>query len=271
MSKPSPLNVYVSAGSRGLALQIASRLARDGANVALSSRRAENLESAKEALLEDNPETKVITLTGDLSSPDDQERILDALDERDFVPDVFVCSAGQPTDVRVDSITREQWNHDMEMILGQAVFAARRFAPAMAEQGYGRFIFVSSTYAKTPDETFITSSIPRAGLFALSQAITAQYASQGVASFPLCLGFVDTPLLRTFALGREPEASDPAESSSEEEWGSKFAEWAEEIPAQRIGSPEDLAELVAFLTSPAASYLSGTTMSFSGGMDKTLF
>jgi len=271
MSKPDPLNVYVSAGSRGLAFDIAHRLVRDGANVALSSRSADNLKEAKEALLNDNPATEVITLTGDLSSADGQEHILDALDDRDFAPDVFVCSAGQPPDVRVDSISREQWNHDVEMILGQAVFAARRFAPAMAKQGYGRFFFVSSTYAKVPDETFITSSIPRAGLFALSRAITAQYAARGVASFPLCLGFVDTPLLRNMAIGRDADAPDPATSSPEEAWQSQFAKWAEDIPAQRIGSPQELAGLVAFLTLPAAGYLSGTVMSFSGGLDNTLF
>lgn len=265
---PSPLNVYVSAGSRGLAWTVAKQLAIAGANVALSARSETHLEEASAAIRKAAPTVRLVTAVGDLARIDDQERILDALKAEGFQPDVFVCSCGQPAEAQLASVDRAQWSHDVEMILGQAVFAAKRFAPMMAERGYGRFIFVSSIYAKTPHAGSITSSIARAGLFALSKAIVADYARYGVASFPICLGYVDTPLLRNMALGRgydAPELEGPAG-----EWTDRYEEWAVGIPARRIASMEELAEMVRFLVTPAAAYLNGTVLSYSGGLDRSL-
>ena len=92
---------YVSASSRGLAFHIAKRLASEGAAVALSSRSGENLNIAREKILHEMPEASVLTLPGDLSKRFDQECILKALDQHSFSPDIFVCSAGQPPDVRI--------------------------------------------------------------------------------------------------------------------------------------------------------------------------
>lgn len=267
-SLPAPLRAYVSAGSRGLALEIARRLAQSGAEVALSSRCATRLEAARGEILRSKQDAKkVLTIPGDLSRAEDQDRILAALDSAGFLPDVFVCSAGQPKNARLDSLARADWEHDVEMILGQAVFAAKKFVPAMAERGYGRLIFISSTHAKYPHREFLTSSVARAGLFALSKAVVDEYASQGVASFVICLGYVDTPLLRNMALDRDFDGPAPIAGTTVP-WSGRYEEWATEIPAKRIASPTELAKLVAFLVSPEAEYLNGTVLSFSGGLDR---
>lgn len=267
MNIPHPMKVYVSASSRGLAFDIAQHLAREGADVALSSHNQDRLESARSKILRDSPQATVLTIPTDLSSIKDQERLLRELERQNFSPDVFVCSSGQPLDTRLNSLSREQWAHDLEMILGQAVFAAQRFAPAMSERGYGRFIFISSTYAKSPKEDFFTSSVARAGSFALSKSLMFQYASRGVASFVICLGFIDTPLLRNMAMGRDFNAPDPAEQDGSESWNVQYNRWAEAIPAKRIASPAELANLVSFLISPSAGYLNGNVLSFAGGLD----
>jgi 3-oxoacyl-[acyl-carrier protein] reductase len=267
--QPSPLSVYVSAGSRGLALKIARQLAVTGANVALSARSQAHLELAASAIREVAPAVRLVTVAGDLTRVDDQERILDTLETEGFQPDVFICSCGQPGEAQLASVERAQWSHDVEMILGQAVFAAKRFAPVMAKSGYGRFIFISSIYAKTPHAGAITSSIARAGLFALSKAIVADYAAYGVASFPICLGYVDTPLLRNMATGLHYDASESARDGSAD-WGPRYEKWASGIPAQRIATMQELAELVGFLITPAAAYLNGTVLSYSGGLDRSL-
>jgi 3-oxoacyl-[acyl-carrier protein] reductase len=266
ITAPMPLRAYVSASSRGLALDIARELASRGAQIALSSRNAEHLEAARSTVAVEAPRARILTVTGDLSRQEDQERILDTLEAEDFRPNVFVCSCGQPAPSRLASVERSQWMQDVEMILGQAVFAAKRFAPAMAEAGFGRFIFISSVYAKTPSAEAITSSIARAGLLALSKAIVTDYAQYGIASFPLCLGFVDTPLLRNMAVGRDYDAPEPPTKC----WTNKYDDWAADIPAKRIASMREVSELVRFLVSPAASYMNGTVLDFSGGLDRCL-
>jgi NAD(P)-dependent dehydrogenase (short-subunit alcohol dehydrogenase family) len=96
-----------------------------------------------------------------------------------------------------------------------------------------------------------------------------EYSSQGVASFVICLGFVDTAMVRNMALGRPLDGPDP-EVTGVAPWTTKYEEWAGQIPAKRIASPAELAKLVEFLVSPEAEYLSGTVFSFSGGLDRGL-
>ncbi|MFH2124582.1 MAG: SDR family oxidoreductase [Pseudomonadota bacterium] len=268
-SRPSPLKVYVSASSRGLAFEIARMFALDGADIALSSRNASHLETARQMILAARPGAQVITIQGDIASEGDQGKILATLDSVNFLPDVFVCSAGHPKEGRLSSLSRADWSHELEMILGHAVFASQKFALGMAERGFGRLIFLSSLYAKAPNHDFFISSLARSALFALSKMVAGEYADRGVAAFVVCLGFIDTPLLRNRALGRPHDEPDPEESLLET-WSARYDEWAAEIPAKRIATPAELARFISFLTLPEAEYLNGNVFSFSGGMDKEI-
>lgn len=272
--QPHRLKAYVSAGSRGLAFEIARQLALDGAQVAISSRSDEHLAAARATITADLrahelTESEVITVRADLGRADDQQRALDTLDAHPFSPDVFVCSAGHPKDTRLAALSHADWESEMEMILGQAVFATQHFAPKMAKRGYGRLIFLSSIAAKTPDSQYFMSSLARSGLFSLSKMVCDEYGDRGVAAFVVCLGYVDTPLLRNLALERPPDA--PSPDGADAAWAPKYERWAKKyIPAKRIASTAELATLVSFLTLPQAEYLTGTVFSFSGGMDKGL-
>lgn len=271
MSRSEPMTVYVSGSSRGLGLSVARGFAEQGASLVLSSRNRTHLEAAREGLLLDFPGCVVDLIVGDLRRVEDQESILDQLEDRDLLPDVFVCNAGQPPDRRFPSLTRDGWQEDLELLLGQAVFASQRFAPIMAQRGFGRILFVSSTFAKEPTEEFITSSIARAGLFALSKALSRQYGRAGVATFVLCLGFVDTPLLRNMALDRPFDAPEPSWKEGQlPAWERQYTEWAEGIPKKRIGDAKELAEVMVFLASEKSDYLTGSVLSFAGGLERSL-
>ncbi len=268
-ARPHPLKAYVSASSRGVGFEIARQLAQDGAHVALSSRDSSHLDAARSAILAETPGAKVLTATGNLANPTDQVNVLATLDSHEFAPDVFVCGTGHPTNRYLSALSRTDWESDMEMVLGQAVFATQKFAPAMAERGFGRLIFLSSIYAKTPQRDYFMSSLARSGLFALSKMVGEEYANRGVASFVVCLGFIDTPMVRNLAIGRPQDAPAP-EATAAGAWGAKYDEWAADIPSKRIASPTELAKFIAFLTTPEAEYLNGTVFSFSGGLDRAL-
>lgn len=272
MTASRPLKVYVSAASRGLAFAIGRRLAQDGAHIALSSRNQKRLELARDHILRESPQSSILTIKGDLSIADDQERVFEVLEQKEFSPDVFVCSAGQTAPSTVETVTRPEWQYGVDMILSQAVFGVQRFVPAMARRRFGRVIFLSSIIAKYPNiqyRDYVVSATTRAGLFALAKSVQGRYASEGVAAFTIALGYVDTPLLRNLALGLPGDADAPEPTpDGEQPWRRRYDEWSNEfIPAKRIGSPQELAEVVAFLISPAADYLNGAVLPFAGGMD----
>lgn len=261
---------YVSASSRGLAFEIARELARGGHDVALSSRHEDRLRLAADAIQAEFPDSRIETVRADLSQPEDQQRVLDELDRRAFSVDVFVCSAGQPEAATLQSLGRQQWQHDLEMMLAQAVFAAGTLVPRMADRGFGRVILLSSSHVRQPQNEFVSSSLARAGLLALSKIIVDGYARKGVAPFIVTLGFVDTPLLRNMALGRAWDGPPPDVSAVAEPWAEQYQRWAAGVPAGRIGTALELAQLVRFLASPESAYLAGSLLSFSGGLERGL-
>ena len=191
------------------------------------------------------------------------------LDFNNFSPDVFVCNSGHPRNRFLSSLSRNDWDSDLEMVLGQAVFAAKKFAPAMAERGFGRLIFLSSIYAKAPNREYFMSSLARSALFSLSKMVGSEYADRGVAAFVVCVGFTDTPMVRNLALGRPLDAP-PPELTAGASWTAKYAEWADQIPAKGIASPTELGKLMTFLVSSDAEILNGTVFSFAGGLDQGL-
>src|SRR5689334_4049048 len=94
--RPGPLNVYVSASSRGVGFEIARRMAVSGDNVTISSRSASHLDAARTEILNAAPQSRVFTVTADVSRAEDQVRVLAQLEAEHLVPDVFVCGAGHP-------------------------------------------------------------------------------------------------------------------------------------------------------------------------------
>ena len=262
--------VYAAAASRGLTFEALRRLVEDGADAALCSRSTDRLALARRLLEDARPGATVLTIQADLRRVTDQDRLLNTLEREGFSPDVVLCGAGQTPRASILDVTREAWNESTEMLLGQAVFAVKTFVPRMAERGYGRFVFFSSLAAKVPS-AFSTahalSAILRPGLFALSKLVTADYAARGVASFVICPGYVDSPLLRNLASGRPLEEGEPMDRES---WAPRYEEWSAGIPARSIGDPQDLAALVSFLVSREAAYLSGNVLSFAGGLDGAL-
>jgi len=267
--RPYELKAYVSAASRGLAFEAVKALAREGAELAISSRNADRLDQAKSSILTEMPNAKVLTIVADLSTAEGQDHVLKTLDANCFSPDVFVCSAGHAARKRIEEIDRLEYGSGLAMILDQAVFTTRAFLPRMVARGWGRIIYVSSVHAKYPSvlpPEFFVSSIARCGLLALTKFIQQQYAATGIAVFSVALGYVDTPMLRNAALGRSVDSDEPG-ALDEARWAQRYAEWVRSIPAGRIADASEFGDLVRFLVSDPADYLNGQVFNFSGGLD----
>jgi 3-oxoacyl-[acyl-carrier protein] reductase len=132
----------------------------------------------------------------------------------------------------------------------------------MRDRGWGRIVTITSLTVKQPSDTLILSNTYRAGLTAFLKTLAGEVAPHGITVNCVCPGFTDTERLDELAAalaakrGIKPEAI--------------RGEWEKNIPAGRLGRPEEIADLIAFLASDRAGYITGTSILVDGGLVRAL-
>jgi 3-oxoacyl-[acyl-carrier protein] reductase len=133
----------------------------------------------------------------------------------------------------------------------------------MVAANFGRIIFVSSTIAKEPSPNMVLSATARAGLSAFVKAVSSEFAKFNITMNVICLGGVLTDRLDALI----DDSAARSKSNSEQ----VKSQWAQGIPIGRFATPTEIANLVTFLVSPKASYITGTSISIDGGITKAYF
>ncbi|WP_420451849.1 short-chain dehydrogenase/reductase [Ilumatobacter sp.] len=242
-------HVLITGGSRGIGRACAEAFAAEGCSLALAARTAADLDAAAEGLRERHGVT-VTTHPGDLSSPDDQVALVDAVGSVDVV--VNNAGAIPPGDLGAldDEALRESW----ELKVFGYVNLCRSIVPRMVERGSGVIVNVIGAAAVRPQRSYIAGGMGNAALVALTRALGARSLRDGVRVVGVNPGLVVTDrmidLLRASAQERfrDPER------------------WEELVPSDPApGRPEQIADVVAFLASPRAGHVSGTTLTLDGG------
>ena len=157
---------------------------------------------------------------------------------------------------------REDWRAAVDLLLMSAVFFAKETLPRMQKNKWGRFITITSSAVKQPVDGLLLSNSIRAAVTGLARTLANEYAAHGITVNNVCPGYTRTARLDNLAAtisartGTKPEAV--------------FADWTRQIPAGRIGTPQEFAAVVAFLASERASYVNGTSIAVDGGMVRSL-
>ncbi len=184
----------------------------------------------------------------DVTAPDAAERIA----ERAAGPvDILVNNAGTSAIQPLEEMTDEHFYAAFELNVMAPMRLMRHFAPEMAQRGWGRIVNVSSIFGVVSKEQRAAYSASKFALDGMTAALAAEAASDGVLANCVAPGFIDTELTR-HVLG---EAG--------------MAEMAMGVPARRLGRPEEVAELVAWLAGPRNSYVSGQNVVVDGGFTRT--
>ena len=234
----------VTGASKGIGLGIAKALAGEGANVAISSRSRERIDAAAVSIGAHG----YVHESADLDAiPAFVEQV-----ESDLAPlDILVLSTGGPPP-NADPLgsSREEWEATYrELILAPMAFIEAAL-PGMRERGFGRVLAVSSTSVREPIDPLMLSNSHRPGLVGAFKTISRQAAADGVT-------------LNTILPGRI--ATDRAfENMGSRENAERAA--AEQVPAGRLGTTEDIGAVAAFLCSDRASYVTGSTVAVDGGL-----
>jgi len=161
--------------------------------------------------------------------------------------DVLVNNAGIVNNIApIAHMTREAWDREMAVNLGGGFACIRATAPGMAERGWGRIVNISSVAAHIPSTLQPAYGASKAALIALTKTVAKEYGNRGVTCNAVLPGLIGTPL----ALSMPQQLR---------------TEFAAQVPLGRLGEPAEIAAVVAFLASPAASYVNGVEIPVDGG------
>ncbi|MBI2215712.1 MAG: SDR family oxidoreductase [Candidatus Rokubacteria bacterium] len=252
----------VTGASRGIGRAIAIGLAGEGARLALTARTAADLDTAASAAKSAGAQD-VAVLAADLSRLDEVERVVNATVDRFGRIDVLVNNAGAIRGGDFLKIPDQQWIDDWSLKLLGYIRMARAVFPVMQRQGGGRICNVVGAAARNPTPTYLTGGAANAALVNFTKGLADLGARSGI--LVTAVSPAATRTSRWDALMAQQAA---ASGRSADEM---IAEAERAYPLGRIGRPEDVADLVCFLVSARASFLTGTCITVDGGSSRGVY
>lgn len=243
---------FVAASSQGLGKAVALELAREGAIVIINGRNKEKLESTKREI-EEQAQTKVFSLAGDLSVTGERDRVIkDAFHEHQSI-DILVTNTGGPPSGKFEDFAEEDWNQAHKNLLLSAVGLIKGFLPGMKEKQWGRIIAITSQAVKQPVKNLVLSNSVRASVAGLIKTLSDEVGQYNITVNNVMPGYTETERLQKLV------DSDPS-----------FALAKSDIALRRFGKPEEFAAAVTFLASERASFITGVSLTVDGGWSKSL-
>ncbi|GAA5198688.1 SDR family oxidoreductase [Rugosimonospora acidiphila] len=250
---------FVMAGTRGLGLASAVALAERGHPVAVCARTPEAVRSAVALLERHGPAFGVVADVSDAAALADA---VAAVRDRLGPVGVLVANAGGPPAGDFFSVTPEHWDVAYQLTLMSVVRAVRAVVPEMRAAGRGRIVVIGSSSVRRPIPGILLSNVFRPALDGLVKDLAVTLAPMGITVNMVNAGRIDTDRVRELDAGA---AKRQGVSPEEIRRGSEAT-----IPMGRYGSPEELGSCVAYLASPAASYITGQSILVDGGLVPTL-
>ena len=246
----------ITGGTEGIGRATALRLAREGAKVAICARRQEQLDKTAAEIKKAGAE--VLAVSADMSKAADVERFMKAVIDRFGRVDILVNNAGTSARGKFLEIDDKTWGSDIELKVFGAIRCTRLAVPHMKKQGGGRIVNITISSAKQPGAESYPTSVSRAAGLALTKALSKEYAPDNILVNTICIGKIKSGQheRRYVKEGRSAEAY--------------YSEMARDIPLKRVGEAEEVANVIAFLVSHAASYVTGTSVNLDGGISGTL-
>jgi 3-oxoacyl-[acyl-carrier protein] reductase len=232
----------VAASSKGLGKAVALGLAAEGAKLAICARGEEELRRTAAEI-----PTEVLAQTVDVTVEAQVREFVDAVLRKFGRVDICVTNAGGPPARKFAETSVEDWRSALDLNFMSTVYFAQAVLPHMKERRWGRLIAISSVAVLQPVDGLILSNAARSAVRGLVKSLSNEYAAHNVLVNNVCPGYTATERLKK--LDVHPEA---------------------QIPLGRVGTPEEFANLVVFLASERASYITGVSIPVDGGWTKAL-
>lgn len=248
----------LTGASTGLGFACAESLAREGAKIAFCSRTPEKVTQATQRLIEIAGTDNVLGRPMDYNNSEQMTQLLEETQEKLGPVDMLVCSSGGPTPGRVTEFEAADYLQAIENNLTSMIRIGLSVLPNMQANKWGRIVFITSSAAVQPITNLALSNVARSGLHAFAKTLANEVAIDGITVNCVMPGKINTD--RIMEITRK--SAEEQGRSLNEQMAIEFAK----IPAGRYGQPQELANLVTFLCSDKASYLTGGALAVDGGI-----
>lgn len=246
----------VTGGTEGIGKATALKLAQEGASVAICARRKDVLDRVAAEISRTG--AQVLALAADMSKAADIERFMKAVIDRYGRIDILVNNAGTSSRGKFLEVDDARWSEDLELKVFGAIRCSRLAIPHMKKQGGGRIVNITISSAKQPGAQSMPTSVSRAAGLAITKALSKEFAADNILVNTVCIGKIKSG---------QHERRYTKEGRTADEY---YSEMAKDIPMKRVGEAEEVANVIAFLASDAASYVTGSSLNLDGGISGVL-
>jgi 3-oxoacyl-[acyl-carrier protein] reductase len=249
--------VIVAASSQGMGRATAQAFAREGAQVAMCARTEKTLLEAANKIRADT-ESEVYAEAVDVTDGAAVQRFVEQVAKRFGRIDVCVANAGGPPAKNFLSISIEEWRKAVDMNFMSVVHLAKAVLPHMQRHHWGRIITITSVSVKQPIADLVLSNSVRAAVVGLVKSLSNEFGKDGILVNNVAPGYTATERLQELAGVRALAAGTSVEAV--------YQSWAAGAPVGRLGEPGEIADLILWLASERAGYITGQTILADGGI-----
>ncbi|KGR74814.1 SDR family NAD(P)-dependent oxidoreductase [Ureibacillus sinduriensis] len=249
----------ITGASKGIGLYTALQLVKEGAKVAIAARHNDTLEEAKAFIREQTGE-EILTVSADVSIEKECERLIEEVVAHFGKLNIVINNAGTSSANSFEDVETDLWHSDLNLKLFGAIHCSKFALPYLKEQNGGSIINLTAVLAKTPPAQSLPTTVSRSAGLALTKAMSKDLGKYNIRVNSVCIGLIRSRQIESRWQNEMPEAT----------WEEYSREVGKMIPLGRIGNTEEAANVIAFLASDAASYVSGTAINIDGGSGSAL-
>ena len=248
----------VTGSTSGIGLGIAQELAAQGAHIVINGFGEAAAIEQERAGIEKTYGVKCIYLNCDISNADDVQKMVDAATAQLGSVDIIVNNAGIQHTALTEDFPIDKWKQVIDINLSGVFYGIRAVLPGMKKRGYGRIVNIASAHGLVASKTKAAYVAAKHGVVGLTKVVALEAADQNITCNAICPGWVLTPLV-------QKQIDDRAAKSGKSVKDAEVELLSEKQPNIRFATPQEIGQMVVYLTSDAARGITGSSFSIDGG------